>query len=48
MVDSQQGLGTLGANSTARATGLIVVGAIAGLFLLRKFGVNLSGSVSAG
>jgi hypothetical protein len=45
MVDSQEGLG-IGGNSTARVAGLIVVGAVLGLFLLRRF--NVSGAVSAG
>jgi len=34
------------ANQTARAAGLLVVGAVLGLFLLRRFSV--SGAVSAG
>lgn len=47
MVDSQRGLTMLAPeNQTARAAGLLVVGAVLGLFLLRRFSV--SGAISAG
>lgn len=47
MVDSQRGLAMFNAeNQTARTAGLIVIGAVVGLVLLRRFSV--SGAVSAG
>lgn len=45
MVDSQQGLRMFSAeNQTARTAGILVIGAVVGLILLRK--LSISGSVS--
>jgi hypothetical protein len=47
MVDSQRGLLMLAPeNQTARTAGLLVIGAVIGLVLMRRF--NIAGSVSAG